>query len=147
MEQIIPLVSSGTEGPLGLKHLPRLWLKALLSAKGRLPDGYKDVRPGLDYIVLEGLGLDPDAVRYHLFTALPTYPAFERWVCEQSGVDVSRANLAAINERIVQRMKPAEVREQVLAECGLPPDAPIGDAIRLNDLDDWRAVHELVTAV
>ena len=35
MDTIIPLISSGTEGPLGVKHLPRLWLKTLLSACGK----------------------------------------------------------------------------------------------------------------
>src|ERR1700753_2200331 len=75
MEKIIPVISSGTEGPLGVKHLPRLWLKTLLGAAGRLPKGYKDIRPGFDYMVLEGLGINPDSARDFIFkTSLPISP-------------------------------------------------------------------------
>ena len=75
---IIPLISSGTTGPLGVKHLPRLWLKTLLSATGHMPAGYKDLRPGFDYMVLEGLGINPDAAREFIVNDRPTYLAFER---------------------------------------------------------------------
>ena len=30
----VPLISSGTAGPLGVIHLPRLWLKTSLEATG-----------------------------------------------------------------------------------------------------------------
>ena len=36
MSDIIPMISSGTTGPLGVLHLPRLWLKASLGAAGKL---------------------------------------------------------------------------------------------------------------
>ena len=145
MEKIIPLISSGTEGPLGLKHLPRLWLKTLLSAVGRLPEGYKDVRPGFDYIVLEGLGINPDSAREYIVKNRPSYLAFEKWVCAQPGVDVSRENILRINEVIVTKSKPPEVRTQLLRESGLTDDSPIQASLMLNNLDDWKSVHEQVT--
>ncbi len=145
MEEIIPLISSGTEGPLGVKHLPRLWVKTLLSAVGRLPEGYKDIRPGFDYVVLEGLGIDPEVARAFIVANRPSYLAFEGWVREQPGVDVSPENIAKINEAIVRGKKVPEARLQILRENGLPEDTPLEDGIMLNNLDDWRAVHEQIT--
>ncbi len=144
MEKIIPLISSGTEGPLGVKHLPRLWVKTLLSATGRLPEGYKDIRPGYDYLVLEGLGIDPDAARDFIFKNRPTYLAFEDWIREQAGVDLSPENIAKVNESVTSRVKTPEARREVLKENGLPEDAPIGKAIMINNLDDWKALHDQV---
>ncbi|MGE9296043.1 MAG: DUF5069 domain-containing protein [Puniceicoccales bacterium] len=144
MEPIIPLISSGTEGPLGVKHLPRLWLKTLLSAAGRLPEGYKDIRPGFDFMVLEGLGIDPDAAREFIFSKRPSYLAFEQWIQAQPGVDVSQENISRVNQIVVERKKGEGSRIKMLAENGLPEDSPIDDSIMLNNLDDWRAIHESV---
>lgn len=141
MEKIIPLISSGTEGPLGVKHLPRLWLKTLLSATGRLPEGYKDIGPGFDYIVLNGLGIDPDSARDYIFKTLPTYPAFESWICEQAGVDISKANISKINKTLVEKEKSPEARVEILQEVGLATDTPIRDGVMLNNLDDWNSLH------
>ncbi|MEO0796835.1 MAG: DUF5069 domain-containing protein [Verrucomicrobiota bacterium] len=141
MDKIIPLVSSGTEGPLGLKHLPRLWAKTLLSAFGRLPDGYKDVRPGFDFMILEGLGLDPDNVRTYIFEERPSYLQFEDWVKTQPEVDVSPENIAKVNEIVVARKKGEGSRQKMLEQNGLPLDSPIDDSIMLNNLDDWRELH------
>jgi hypothetical protein len=145
MEKIIPLISSGTEGPLGIKHLPRLWLKTLLSATGRLPEGYKDVRPGFDYMVLEGLHINPDSAREFIVKNRPAYLAFERWICAQPGVDVSQENISKINAVITNRTKPPEARSTILKESGLPEDTQIKDSIMLNNLDDWKSVHDQVT--
>ncbi len=141
MEPILPLISSGTEGPLGLKHLPRLWLKTLLSAHGRLPAGYKDIRPGFDFMVLEGLGVDPDEARDYIFREKPGYLAFEGWIRARPGADTSPENIARINRLVVERQKSPASRAQLLAENGLPSDSPIGDSIMLNNLDDWRSLY------
>lgn len=145
MEKIVPLISSSTEGPLGLKHLPRLWIKTLLSATGRLAEGYKDIRPGFDYIVLEGLGINPDSARDFIFQKRPSYLAFERWICEQPGVDISPKNISRINTLIVGRLKSDEARLEVLRANGLPEDTPIRDGIMINNLDDWKLIHDQVT--
>lgn len=145
MEKIIPLISSDTVGPLGLKHLPRLWIKTLLSAMGRLAAGYKDIRPGFDYMVLQGLGINPDTAREFIFKNRPTYLAFEKWITEQPGVNLSKENISKINETIVGRLKPSEARLEVLRASGLPDDTPIHDGIMINNLDDWKSVHDQVT--
>ena len=43
---IVPLISSGTAGPLGVLHLPRLWLKASLGAAGKLHSDYPAIGAG-----------------------------------------------------------------------------------------------------
>ncbi len=51
--KIVPTISSGTAGPLGVLHLPRLWQKMSLGAVGKLADGYKNCGPGYDLMVLD----------------------------------------------------------------------------------------------
>lgn len=141
MDKIVPLISSGTEGPLGLKHLPRLWLKTLLSAHGRLLSGYKDVQPGFDFMCLEGIGIDPEAARDYLFREKPSYLRFEAWVKAQPGADLSPETIARVNKAITQRQKTDESRRKVLEESGLPDDGNITDGVMINNLDDWRAFY------
>ena len=143
---IIPLISTDTVGPLGVKHLPRLWLKALLAAKGQLPEGYKDIRPGFDFMLLEGIKIDPEAARAFINENAPSYLEFEAWIREQPGADLSPENIAAVNEQIVTRQKAPETRAKMLRTLGLPEDTPFGDSIMMNNLDDWREIHEQVTS-
>ena len=63
MAKIVPLISSGVAGPLGVLHLPRLWLKVSLESRGKLADGYPGIGKGYDMMVCSALGLDPDAVK------------------------------------------------------------------------------------
>ena len=48
MNTIVPLISSGVAGPLGVLHLPRLWLKVSLEQRGKLAAGYPGVGKGYD---------------------------------------------------------------------------------------------------
>jgi len=59
----VPLISSGTAGPLGVLHLPRLWLKVSLESAGKLAAGYPGIGQGYDMMVINALGLKPDAVK------------------------------------------------------------------------------------
>ena len=65
-DKIVPLISSGTKGPLGVLHLPRLWQKVSLEAAGKIADGYPGIGAGYDAMVIAGLGLDTEAVRAHI---------------------------------------------------------------------------------
>ena len=132
---VIPLISSDTAGPLGVKHLPRLWLKTLLSAVGELPPGYKDIRPGFDFMVLEGLKLEPDTVRDYIVENRPTYLQFEDWIRSQARVDLSPENVARVNVIVVERQKAGESRARMLKELGLPEDCGISDSIMMNNLE------------
>ena len=77
---MIPTISSGVAGPLGVLHLPRFWSKVLMDAKGVLNEDYPACGMGFDQMVLDGLGLDKDATLAYISDNSPTYPQFEAWV-------------------------------------------------------------------
>ena len=76
----------------------------------------------------------------------PAYLAFERWLCEQPGADISPENISKINAVIVGKTKDSEPRTQILSENGLPENSPIREAVMLNNLDDWKSVHDQIAS-
>src|SRR2546427_684467 len=80
MNTIVPLISSGVAGPLGVLHLPRLWLKLSLECTGKLAPGYPGAGKGYDQMVIDGIGLKRDEVIDFIKKNKPTYPQFEGWV-------------------------------------------------------------------
>lgn len=145
MDKIVPLISSGTTGPLGVVHLPRLWSKALLGATGRLADGYKDIGPGYDHMVLQGLGIDPDKARAYIHENKPTYLQFEAWVKSYPGVKLDKANIFRINAAVAGYIHGDDVRQEILSASGVSDDGSVNPgAIDLNNLDDWQCFHATV---
>ena len=62
----VPMISSGTAGPLGVLHLPRLWQKVSLESQGKLAAGYPGIGRGYDAMTCAALGLEESAVQdYH----------------------------------------------------------------------------------
>ena len=100
-DKIVPLISSGTKGPLGVIHLPRLWQKVSLEAAGKIADGYPGIGAGYDAMVIAGLGLDTEAVRAHITNDKPTYPQFEAWVKSQEGAKLDDASISELTASIV----------------------------------------------
>src|SRR3954467_126952 len=100
MDTIVPLISSGVSGPLGVLHLPRLWLKTSLEARGKLAPGYPGAGKGYDQMVIDALGLNRDAVINSVKTSRPTYPQFEAWVKQQPGVKLDKATVEKLNASI-----------------------------------------------
>jgi hypothetical protein len=139
--KIVPLISSGVAGPLGVLHLPRLWLKASLEAAGKLADGYPGCGKGYDQMVIDGLGLTRDAVLAFLKTK-PTYPQFEAWVKSQPGVKLDPSSVAKLNAAITGYIHADDTRKSILTANGLT-DGP-RDAVNLNNLDDWKEFHDAV---
>jgi hypothetical protein len=140
--KLVPLISSGTAGPLGVLHLPRLWLKVSLEARGLLADGYPGAGAGYDQMVIDGLGLNREAVIAHITDAKPTYPQFEAWIQAQPGATLDAASIESLNSAIRGYNHADEVRQSILAANGLPDDASAAkDAINLNNLDDWQEFH------
>jgi hypothetical protein len=117
MEKIIPAVSSSVQGPLGVAHLPRLWLTAIAHASGHLADGYR--RGGdMDALLLRNLEIDPTAIAAFL-AALPTYAETETWVRGNAG-RIDDASRAAHNARF----------------------ADVGQ----SDLEDWGRLHAFLAS-
>src|SRR5438046_4863770 len=80
----VPMISSGTAGPLGVVHLPRLWQKVSLEACGKLAAGYPAIGKGFDPLTCAALGLDEQAVKDFIKKNKPTYPQFEARVKENA---------------------------------------------------------------
>lgn len=138
----VPLISSGVAGPLGLIHLPRLWQKGLLGALGLLADGYADLGPGYDHMVLGAIGVDPEKARAFLRASKPTYPKFEAWIKAYPGVKLDRATIYKSNAAVLGYIHEDAVRKGILAANGLADDGSVNPgAVDLNNLDDWLEFH------
>lgn len=144
-ETIVPLISSSVAGPLGVLHLPRLWLKASLEARNKLAAGYPGIGQGYDMMVITGLGLNADAVRKFITDSKPTYPQFEAWIRSQPGVNLTKGNIHKLNVSIAGYIHSDDVRKGILAANNLPDNGSVlPDAINLNNLDDWFEFHQAV---
>src|ERR1700722_2543792 len=99
MNTLVPTISSGVAGPLGVLHLPRLWLKSSLEARGKLAAGYPGCGKGYDQMVIDGLGLQREAVLEYIKTKRPTYPQFEGWV-KQNATKLDKASIEKLNSGI-----------------------------------------------
>lgn len=144
-EKIVPLISSGVAGPLGVLHLPRFWQKVSLEAVDRLADGYPACGAGYDENVLIKIGIDPKAAVTYIKENLPSEPEFERWIEAQDGVKLDKATKASTNKFVEGYIHADETRQPILAAEEIPDDedAP-QDAVNLNNLDDWRGFYESV---
>jgi hypothetical protein len=142
MSQIIPLISSGTAGPLGVLHLPRLWQKASLGAAGKLHPDYPFCGQGYDQMVLDALGIDKAAFESFIVESKPTYPQLETWVLASSGGSLDAAAVAKLNAAVTGYIHTADVRAAILSANGIADSGEILDAVNLNNLDDWHSFHQ-----
>lgn len=140
MSQIIPLISSGTKGPIGVLHLPRLWQKVSLSNAGKLHSDYPAIGAGYDQMVLDGLGIAKDAFEAFM-KSKPTYPQLESWVLEQKGGTLDTKAVEELNAAIIGYNHGDELRKEILSASGIEDDGSILDAVSLNNLDDWQCFH------
>ena len=139
-DKIVLLISSGTKGPLGVLHLPRLWQKVSLEAAGKIADGYPGIGAGYDTMVINGLGLNADAVRAYITNDKPTYPQFEAWIQGQDGATLDADSIGTLNDSITGYNHDDATRQGILSANGLADGDP-QDAVNLNNLDDWLEFH------
>jgi hypothetical protein len=139
----IPMIPCSVAGPLGVYHLPRLWLKVSLEARGKLAPGYPGIGKGFDQMVITGLGLSADAVRTFITEKRPSYSEFESWVKSQPGVKLDRASVYKLNQSILGYHHDDETRKGILKTTNYSDNAGVlGAAVELNALDDWAAFHQ-----
>lgn len=144
MNTIVPLISSGTAGPLGVIHLPRLWLKVSLEARGKLAAGYPGAGQGYDQMVIDGIGLNREAVLKFIKESRPTYPQFETWV-KANATKLDKGSVDKLNAAIRGYLHDDATRKSILGANGIADDANAPkDAVNLNNLDDWKEFHEAV---
>jgi hypothetical protein len=134
MSQIVPLISSGIAGPLGVLHLPRLWQKASLAAAGKLHADYPGIGCGYDQMTLDALGINIETFKTFIATK-PSYPQLESWIKAQPGVILTKASIYKHNAAI----HGDDVRKGILDADGLADDGSVNPgAVDLNNLDDWH---------
>jgi hypothetical protein len=137
-----PMIPCNVAGPLGVLHLPRLWQKVSLEARGKLAPGYPGIGKGFDSMVIAGLGLSADAVKKFVTEKRPTYAQFEAWVKSQPGVKLDRASVYKLNQSILNYHHDDATRKSILQGAGYADDnSVLGAAVELNALDDWSAFH------
>ena len=139
---IAPVLSSSVKGPLGVAHLPRVWLKIRLFSSGRLPEGYRHGVGGFDEFLITTLGIDGEAFVAYIETEKPNYPALEAWVREHAKT-LNADTIAAVNHRIAT----VDMREELLTERRerlAITDLSYTNAVDVNNLDDWQAFHDML---
>ena len=141
MSNIVPLISSGTKGPLGVLHLPRLWLKASLGATGKLHPDYPAIGAGYDQMVLDGLGIDKADFEAFIAASKPSYIELENWILQQKGGSLDQDAGDKLNAAITGYIHDDDTRKEILDAAGKEDDGTIKDAVNLNNLDDWAIFY------
>jgi Domain of unknown function (DUF5069) len=140
--KIVPAISSGTAGPLGAVHLPRLWLKLTLAAAGELPEGYDECGTGFDAMTLADLGLDREKTIAFVRQSKPTYMEFEEWVVKNGKTD--RAAIEKHNAA-VRGYNHSDEHGREMREASKIRDANVRDAVMLNTIEDLDEIYHQVT--
>ncbi len=143
--KVVPLISSGTAGPLGAVHLPRLWTKLTLSGAGLLPEGYDHCGQGFDQMTIDALGLDRERVIAFIKERKPTYMEFEQYVVDQNGGALSAATIDQHNTAITGYNHSEELAATMRAASRVKSDS-VKNAVTLNTLEDLDELHADVTA-
>ena len=140
----VPMISSGTAGPLGVLHLPRMWQKVSLEAQGKLAAGYPGIGRGFDAMTCAALGLEEQAVKDYIKRNKPTYPQFEAWV-KKIATSLDRQSIEKHNAAVRGYNHDDDTRKGICGACSIPDDASAPkDAVNLNNLDDWYEFHQAV---
>ena len=139
----VPLISSGTAGPLGVLHLPRLWQKVSLESQGKLAAGYPGIGRGYDAMTCAALGLDEAAVQDFIKQNKPTYPQFEAWV-KKNAKTLTPEAIEEHNAAVRSYIHDDETRQRITGACGIDDPSAPKDAVNLNNLDDWQEFHQAV---
>ena len=140
---VVPLVSSGTAGPMGAIHLPRLWLKLSLAAAGALPQGYDECGSGFDAMTLSNLGLDRQKTMEFVRQRKPTYMEFEEWVVANGKTD--KATVEAHNAAIRGYNHGEDLAKNMRSSSKIK-DGSISDAVTLNTIEDLDEIHRQVNS-
>lgn len=138
MSQIVPLISSAVAGPLGIRHLPRLWLKSSLEAAGKLHPDYPGCGQGYDQMVLDAIGIDREKFLTFIRESKPSYAQLEAWLKQQPEAKLDQASIYKNNAAILGYIHGDDTRKTILDAAGLPDDGSVNPgAVDLNNLDDW----------
>ncbi len=144
-QKMVPLISSGTAGPLGAIHLPRLWLKLTLGAHDMLADSYDLCGQGFDQMTLSALGLDREKTIAFVNDKHPSYTQFEDYVLEQNGGSLSPDKIAKHNAAITGYNHADDAGAKMRSASG-NKNANTKDAVTLNTVEDLTEFHAQIEA-
>ncbi|HEY6450742.1 MAG TPA: DUF5069 domain-containing protein [Candidatus Cybelea sp.] len=139
--KVVPAISSGTAGPLGAIHLPRLWLKLTLAAAGELPEGYDECGAGFDAMTLAALGLDRQKTIDFVRQNKPRYMEFEEWVVRNGKTD--KATIEKHNAAI-RGYNHSDEKAREMRDAAGNKDASVKDAVTLNTVEDLDEIYQRV---
>ncbi len=135
---IVPLVSSGTAGPLGAIHVPRLWLKLSLASIGALPEGYDECGAGFDAMTLNALGLDRQKTIDFVRQSKPSYMEFEKWIVANGKTDkatIERHNAA------IRGYNHGDDLAKSMRDSSKIDNGSVKDAVTLNTVEDLDEIY------
>lgn len=133
-----PEISSLEAGSLGVLHLRRYWAKCLLEVEGRLDKTHLHNEYGLDFTLVNGLGLGIVEPAGYLFQHRPDFPTFERWIVEKLGGTPSPSLVTRLNEMVKSYLETAP------RSFPLPRTTVDDPALSAQDLDFWEENGYLV---
>lgn len=93
-------ISSLETGGLGLLHLKRYWRKRLLEVEGKLDRDRVQNEYGLDFTLMQGLGLGIVEPAEYLFSHRPAYAEFEQWIVQKLDSVPDRALVDRLNKMV-----------------------------------------------
>lgn len=154
-DPIVPLISCHSEGLLGIKHLPRMWIKGVIHGSGLLPDGwrsgpvrvvYEHGKPtlveapgGVDAVTCENLGLDLIETANYLRDEQPAYFEWEQYVQDRATkLDPESVAKHHSGPWLVKGDRPAAE----LARVGYPGKTECHTFL-YNDLGDWDMIRQI----
>ncbi len=143
--KVVPLISSGTAGPLGVVHLPRLWTKLTLGSHDMLPSGYDESGQGFDQMTLDALGLDRSKTMQFVKDKHPTYMEFEKYVKEQAGSKLDASAIEKHNRAILSYKHSSELGKTMRGSSKID-DEKVSDGVTLNTVEDLDELHKQVEA-
>jgi hypothetical protein len=121
-----------------------LWLKILLHASGRLPEGYRHGAGGFDEMTCTHLGIKASELVRFIEGRRPTYLECEAWV-RKNAKKLTPQTIAEHNESLLQWEKSANTAAAQRAEIGIS-DSTLQNGVALNDLEDWARMYDALEA-
>lgn len=99
-EKYVPEISSMESGDLGVRHLKRYWAKRMLEIEQRLDFDAVRGEYGLDFTLMQGLGLGIVEPPEYLFQQRPEFAEFERWIVRKLGGAPKPELVARLNDMV-----------------------------------------------
>jgi deoxyribose-phosphate aldolase len=90
-------------------------------------------------MLLDALGVNPEALIEFVASKKPSYVEFEKFFAAHA-TNLNAASIAEINAAVAGYQHADETRQSILASVGLP-DGKATDAVNLNNLDDWQEFY------